>query len=460
MKSKKPEIFSFLMRKQDADMVNTTAIPIFGYTPDARNQKIEIDGEETTVELALATTPKIIRIKATPSTWNLYKYLVIVKTSDKEATQKEIRKIFGKIKNTLENQPTNFPVPRCGGRETDREQPPAPSTSEPSMSAYMTGLETLALADNPQEAGPSAPPKRHRKFTISYASAAKNGILKQPQQAPINQSTEETTQATETTQDSTNTNNSQRQVSWDDNTTETNRSQGSSLSRSVANSKLTNINRDVENEINEMKLEMEKRFSRHEKHIREIQDVILKNAEDMETRIASAVITALMRERRQVEELTHGTTYDPKQAPLADENGKLPFGVQARSGGPLDRLHHVEVTVHQMAAALDSIAEHLMTKDPTAKYLFEDDNSEDATLLADCETFDNDTKMTVKDVSGAKRLHGTNLSPTRNGRQVVQASIIQDSSSPQRSPPPKRERIDDSKPPANPDGTAREREAE
>jgi hypothetical protein len=85
-----------------------------------------------------------------------------------------------------------------------------------------------------------------------------------------------------------------------------------------------------------MKLDIEKWFARHEKYIQEIQDVMLKNAEDMETRIASAVITALMRERRQVEELTHGTTYDPKQAPLADENGKLPFGVQARSGGPLD----------------------------------------------------------------------------------------------------------------------------
>jgi hypothetical protein len=179
----------------------------------------------------------------------------------------------------------------------------------------------------------------------------------------------------------------------------------------------------------------------------------------METRIASAVITALMREKRQVEELTHGKIYDPKQAPLADENGKLPFGVQAQSGGPLDQLHHVEITVHQMAAALDSIAEHLMKKDPTAKYLFEDENSKDETLLADCETFDSDTKMTVKDVSGAKRLHGTDRSPTRNGREVVQASILHDSSSPQRSPPPKRERMEDRKPPAKPDGSAREREA-
>jgi hypothetical protein len=245
MKSKKPEIFSFLMRKQNADMATTIAIPIFGYTPEARNQKIEIEGEETTVKLALATTPRIIRIKATPSTWNLHKYLVIVKKSDKETTQKDIRKIFGKIKNPLENQPANFPVPRCGGRETEREEPSEP-IKEPTMSAYMSGLETLALKENPQDAGPSAPPKRHRKFTISYASAAKTGILKQPQQISGNQNIETQTQATDTTQDSTSTSNkSQRQVSWDDSTNETNRSPGSSLSRSVTNSKLTNIKKEV-----------------------------------------------------------------------------------------------------------------------------------------------------------------------------------------------------------------------
>jgi hypothetical protein len=116
----------------------------------------------------------------------------------------------------------------------------------------------------------------------------------------------------------------------------------------------------------------------------------------------------------------------------------------------------MEVTVHQMAAALDSIAEHLMTKDPTAKYLFED--SEDETLPADGDTCDSDAKMTVKEVSGAKRLHGTNRSPTQNGRQIVYANVLHESSSPQQSPPPKRERMDDSKPPAKPDGTARARE--
>jgi hypothetical protein len=55
-----------MMRQQNADMQNTAIIPIFGYTPSARKQRITIDGEVTTVKLAVATTPEIIQIKATP----------------------------------------------------------------------------------------------------------------------------------------------------------------------------------------------------------------------------------------------------------------------------------------------------------------------------------------------------------------------------------------------------------
>jgi N-acyl-D-aspartate/D-glutamate deacylase len=120
LKAKKPEVFTFLMRQQNADMTSTTIIPIFGYTPEARKQQITIDGEQTTVELALATTSDIIRIKATPSTWNLHKYLVIVANKNKDTVQKAIKQIFRKIEGKLENQPKNFPIPQCGGREWKR----------------------------------------------------------------------------------------------------------------------------------------------------------------------------------------------------------------------------------------------------------------------------------------------------------------------------------------------------
>jgi hypothetical protein len=92
-----------------------TIIPIFGYTPEVQKQQITIDGETTTVELAMATTKHIIQLEATPSTWNLHKYLVIVSNNNKPSVMKEIQQIFRQIEGPLPNQPPNSPVPQCGG---------------------------------------------------------------------------------------------------------------------------------------------------------------------------------------------------------------------------------------------------------------------------------------------------------------------------------------------------------
>jgi hypothetical protein len=214
-----------------------------------------MDGEDTTVELALATTKNIIRIKTTPSTATLFKYLVIVKTSDWENVQKTIRKIFGKITNELENQPTHFPKPRCGGRENNEERNPENNMSK---TAYMVGLEMLALAKNPQDAGLAEPPKRFRKITISYASAAKSGILKSAMTSPTSIVTisKSEPQTITNTQSSIGTS-SQRQVSWDDSITETSRSLGSSLSRTMTTSKITSLKKDFEQELREINKTME-----------------------------------------------------------------------------------------------------------------------------------------------------------------------------------------------------------
>jgi hypothetical protein len=168
------------MRQQNADMTNAAAIPIFGYTPEARKQQIVLDGDRTTVELAVATTPHIIRIEATPSTWNLHKYLIIVAKQNKDEVQKSIKHIFNKIEGELDKQPKNFPIPRCGGREKPdpASQIAEKAQEENKMSAYMVvNLKRLASAQNLQDAGPLAPPKKPRRFTISYASAAKAGII-------------------------------------------------------------------------------------------------------------------------------------------------------------------------------------------------------------------------------------------------------------------------------------------
>jgi hypothetical protein len=82
LKSKMLEVFNFMMCQQNAAMLETTIIPIW-YTPEARKQQITIEGQQTMVELALATTENIIRIEATPSTWNFHKYLIIVHNKNK-----------------------------------------------------------------------------------------------------------------------------------------------------------------------------------------------------------------------------------------------------------------------------------------------------------------------------------------------------------------------------------------
>jgi hypothetical protein len=131
----------------------------------------------------------------------------------------------------------------------------------------MAILETFALAQNPQDAGPSEPPKRYRKITISYAGAVKAGILKDSNSSKLIKTP--TTQEIETdndnnTQDLTDTSSTQRQVSWDSNTTDTNRSIGSSLSRSMTNSKIQNFKKDIDMEIQELKGSLAKQMDQQD----------------------------------------------------------------------------------------------------------------------------------------------------------------------------------------------------
>jgi hypothetical protein len=432
MKSKLTDVFTYMMRQQNADMQNTAIIPIFGYTPSARQQRISIDGEDTTVELAVATTPNIIHIEATPSTWNLHKYLVVVKNQNKKSVQKTIQGIFNKIIEPLENQPPNFPHPRCGGREINQEHETKEDTTV--MTAYMTKLKMIALAQNPQDAGPTEPPKRHRKTTISYAGAVKSGILKQsnfPKNSSANSNT--ITQEQELIQDMSDNTTTQRQVSWDGSTTDTSRSTGSSLSRSVTTSKIQNFKKDVDNEIQELKTKFENRMDKQDQCISEMIELIHTMNKDIEDRMASAVIMALVRDKEKVQELTHGRTYSVSEAPLADENGRLPYGPIAQSGGPLHRLHHIEVTVQHMASVLDTIADHLQ-KDPSSRHLFFDDDekSETPTIIENRTMTTTDTNtdevqnphedndvvpmQIIRDSGGVKRLHGTDRSPSRSQR--------------------------------------------
>jgi hypothetical protein len=196
----------------------------------------------------------------------------------------------------------------------------------------------------------------------------------------------------------------------------------------------------------------------------EIIQVIKAMNDDFEKRMVHVVLAALSKEKEKVQELTHGKVYHASEAPLADAEGNLPYGGKVQLGGPLDRLHHVEVTVQQMANALDAILEHIQ-KDPTAKHLFQDDESETSTIIENpppnfqsedqandnksSQRPDQDVPMTIKEQSGTKRQHSAE-SPLkyRHGPDPTTQP------SPNRSPPTKKR---PEQPSANPDDSDRER---
>jgi hypothetical protein len=122
----------------------------------------------------------------------------------------------------------------------------------------------------------------------------------------------------------------------------------------------------------------------------------------LEDRMKTAILHTLAYEKSKVEEIIHRKNYKPSDAPLVDENGMLPFGIKAISGGPLDRLHHVKITMHHMADVLDTIVEHIQ-KDPSAWHLFQDDDkkSETPMIIVDQKKMKAPTKMRCINVTQA-----------------------------------------------------------
>jgi ClpP class serine protease len=228
----------------------------------------------------------------------------------------------------------------------------------------------------------------------------------------------------------------------------------------MTNSKLQSLKKDLDTEMKEIKTSLERRIEKQEEQMSEIVKVIKTMNEDMEQRMAYAVLAALIKEKEKVQELTHGRTFSASEAPLADEVGNLPYGGKVQLGGPLHRLHYVEVTLQQMSTALDAILSH-MQKDPTAQYLFKDDDeSETPTIIENqhrisinkTDQYSTDVSMPMRDFSGAKRqLSGKPPTTDRHGPDPDPHS------SPQRSPPPKKERSDTKQPSAEPDNNDRER---
>jgi hypothetical protein len=325
----------------------------------------------------------------------------------------------------------------------------------------MVSLETIALANNPQDAGPTLPPKRYCKFTISYASATSAGIIKE--QSSNNPSLESQPSNVNINSNVNGLDKSPDQQDGLNTTKDTNCLTESSLSRLLTNSSTPSNSKNIDTKLQEIKNSLENRMDRQEEQISKIVQVIKLMNKDFEKRMIHVVLAALSREKEKVQELTHGRVYSAAEAPLADEEGNLPFGGKVQLGGPLDHLHHVEVTVQQMASALDTILDHIQ-KDPMAKHLFHDDeDSETATIIKNetqpllnfVDLVNNptqeDSQMSIQEYSGSKRQLSSGVSP-----QKSHINVKNNQPSPMQSPPSKKEQSEINKTSTNPDHIDRE----
>jgi hypothetical protein len=113
-KQNKLELFDSLMRKQNHKMSTMSAIPIFGYTQEARDTKIEYKGMHSMLQTIVWTHPHIYAIKPTASLIKLGKYMVLVDRECKEDVEDFLDEVFNIVPELIE-YPENFKKPQRGG---------------------------------------------------------------------------------------------------------------------------------------------------------------------------------------------------------------------------------------------------------------------------------------------------------------------------------------------------------
>lgn len=126
------------------------------------------------------------------------KYLIIVDRSERELAEDFLDDLFSQIPE-LPNQPANFKKPQRGGNAFKQQR-------IHKITAYLNKLENAVdeeIGDMMNDEASHSPPKsRNRRFTISYAQAAKTIQFQQPLQSEtqkLSQDTELTAKTASTT---------------------------------------------------------------------------------------------------------------------------------------------------------------------------------------------------------------------------------------------------------------------
>jgi hypothetical protein len=169
-KRTKPDLFDLLMRKQNFAMNVTSAVPVFRFTTQVRDFKLEHNGMEQRVETIIWQHPNVLAIEPTASTSTLGKYIRLVDREGKDEVEELIYNVFERLPE-FENQPENFKKPQQGGTKKQKKH------RTENISNYLKKLEESVavnqiLTDKDSSYSVS-PPTRSRRPTISYAQATK-----------------------------------------------------------------------------------------------------------------------------------------------------------------------------------------------------------------------------------------------------------------------------------------------
>jgi hypothetical protein len=194
-KAERPKLFERLMRKQNADMQATSVLPIFGYTAEAMESKVKNHlGGETTLHAAIRSHPNIKKIIRTASSSDVGKYLLLIDRYLKDDVEIFLDGLFDQLPDMTE-YPANFKKPQRGGNAFKKARINKISNYLDKLENSINDSDMLYLDDDET----STPPKRPKRFTISYAQATKRlsfqqeTILTPPTKIPINSTTVTTT---------------------------------------------------------------------------------------------------------------------------------------------------------------------------------------------------------------------------------------------------------------------------
>jgi hypothetical protein len=182
-KRSRPQLFESLMRKQNTEMNATSAIPLFGLSPEALEYEVtDNNGNSRSVREWLFNHINVMGLETTASSKELGKYILVADREQKEEVETYVDEIFDLIPE-CENHSVPFKKPQRGGN-------PNKNNSTASIKNYLDKLEQrvqdeLSMYDEDDLS--TSPPPRPRRMTITYAQAAKRLSFQSDATKPSNE---------------------------------------------------------------------------------------------------------------------------------------------------------------------------------------------------------------------------------------------------------------------------------